>query len=111
MMLSKGQWTEVTVPTANLKFAHKIYPELVKAKGDDANLIMSPFSVNTVMAMAMAGAKGDTKEQMRRALCLGNDDNAVFEGYPCSLARILPWRLQTGCMFKTNIPLWKNTWR
>jgi len=55
--------------TANNAFACDLYAQL---KGDDSgareNLFFSPFSVSSALAMACAGAKGDTAAQMQKAL-------------------------------------------
>ena len=66
---------------ANQDFGAKLYPHLVRAKGQDENLIMSPFSVSSVLAMALAGAQEKTAEQMKTALGLYHDAKITHEGY------------------------------
>jgi hypothetical protein len=53
-------------------FALALYGQLARGPG---NLFFSPFSIRTVLAMAYAGARGETAAAMRRALrCTSSDD-------------------------------------
>eukprot|EP00092_Neocalanus_flemingeri_P003991 GFUD01004297.1.p1 GENE.GFUD01004297.1~~GFUD01004297.1.p1 ORF type:complete len:458 (+),score=143.85 GFUD01004297.1:281-1654(+) len=54
-----------SVAASNEQFSRKLYDVL---KGEEGNLIMSPFSVSGVMAMVSAGAKGNTLQQIRSGL-------------------------------------------
>jgi serpin B len=47
-------------------FAVALYRQLRQRPG---NLFFSPLSVRAALAMALAGARGETAEQMRKALC------------------------------------------
>lgn len=49
----------------NREFAFALYRELSKKPG---NLFISPYSVSTALAMAYAGARGETETQMANAL-------------------------------------------
>jgi serpin B len=51
--------------TDNLEFASAMYRELAKQPG---NLFFSPYSISTALAMAYAGAKGNTESEMAAAL-------------------------------------------
>lgn len=64
----------ITAPDEDLKalangnnaFAVDLYKQLVeKEKG---NIIFSPYSIRTALAMTYAGARGETAEEMRKAL-------------------------------------------
>jgi len=55
------------VAEGNNQFALQLYQKLQDDKG---NLFFSPYSISTTMAMACAGARGNTQEQMAQALCL-----------------------------------------
>lgn len=50
----------------NNRFALDLYQQL--AKKSDGAIFFSPYSVSTALAMAYAGAKGDTAEQMAKTL-------------------------------------------
>ena len=50
----------------NNQFALDLYQQL--AKKSDGPLFFSPYSVSTALAMAYAGAKGDTADQMAKTL-------------------------------------------
>jgi len=44
------------------------------------NLLLSPYSLESALAMAWAGADGRTEEEMRRVLHLAGDQAAVIDG-------------------------------
>ena len=50
---------------ANSKFALSLYGNVCD---DDANLVISPYSVSAAMAMTYAGSAGRTREELRRVL-------------------------------------------
>lgn len=50
----------------NSEFAINLYQELSRKKS--GNLFFSPYSVSTALALIYAGARGQTAEEMRRAL-------------------------------------------
>jgi serpin B len=54
-----------TLVEGNNAFALDMYRSL---RGDDGNLIFSPFSISLALAMTYAGARGDTESQMADAL-------------------------------------------
>ncbi len=69
-------WGQSKAPTApdpdleklvkgNNEFAFDLYRRLSKAEG---NLIFSPYSISTALAMTYAGARGETAEQMAKVL-------------------------------------------
>jgi serine protease inhibitor len=45
--------------------ALKLYAEL---RSEPGNIAISPYSINTAMAMALSGARGDTEAEMRTVL-------------------------------------------
>lgn len=49
--------------------------------GEKGNLLLSPCSIETALAMAYSGADGHTREEMRRVLHLPEDDATVFSGF------------------------------
>ncbi len=51
----------------NTAFAFALYDKLKAEKG---NLFFSPFSISTALAMTHAGARGDTADEMAKALSL-----------------------------------------
>ena len=59
------------------------------ATGDD-NLCVSPYSIETALAMTFAGADGETRSEMARVLHLSNDPNvfASFSSLQHSLQEI-----------------------
>ncbi len=69
--------TEVQLPATTaphkVDFTARLHGELMAQKG---NLFYSPASIRMAMAMAQAGAAGETAEEMRRVLHLGDDPAA-----------------------------------
>ncbi|MDD5530809.1 MAG: serpin family protein [bacterium] len=59
--------------TANKGFALDLYANL---KNNEGNLLFSPYSISTALAMTYAGAKGNTKTQMAKVLHFGFLDSA-----------------------------------
>src|SRR4051794_41104090 len=60
---------DTTMPAeANNAFACDLYARL--AKGGEGNLFCSPYSIETALAMTLAGAKGETAGQMAKVLHL-----------------------------------------
>jgi serine protease inhibitor len=69
------------ISSANNKVAFKFLSETLKANNKE-NVIISPLSLNTILALTQNGAAGNTKEQMLKALELqGLDDNTINESY------------------------------
>jgi serpin B len=56
---------KMTVAQGNNQFAVELYGQL---KTEDGNLFFSPESISTALAMAYAGAKGDTAVEMAKTL-------------------------------------------
>jgi serpin B len=92
------------VVEGNNAFAFALYGQLRNRNG---NLFFSPESISTALAMAYAGARGDTASEMAKTLhftlpqqhlnpamgALLSDLNAVHDGYQLSVANAL-WAQQ-----------------
>lgn len=65
------------VPAVNA-FACDLYRELAAKPG---NLVFSPFSVSAVMGSIYAGAAGQTRTEMQRALHLPSGEASVYDSY------------------------------
>lgn len=53
---------------ANNRFAFDVFEQIGSARPAGDNLLVSPFSISTALAMTYAGARGQTAEQMADAL-------------------------------------------
>ncbi|KAF0308008.1 Leukocyte elastase inhibitor C [Amphibalanus amphitrite] len=63
--------------------------KLIAEAADGENVLLSPFSICTALAMAFAGAAGDTELQLRQALkLLPKDAAALHNGYGKVLAKL-----------------------
>jgi serpin B len=72
--------------TGNNAFAFDLYHRL---RGEEDNIIYSPYSISLAMAMAFAGARGETEQQMAEALhyYLPQDDlHPAFNALDLALA-------------------------
>jgi len=64
--------------SSNNDFACDLYAQLKETEG---NLFFSPFSVSSALAMTYAGAKGETAEQMRKALRFSGEQADTHAGF------------------------------
>jgi serpin B len=62
------------VAADNNSFAAALYAALRR----DGNQCFSPLSVRTALLMACLGARGETRTQMRAALCISMSDDALY---------------------------------
>ena len=67
---------------SNNAFAYDLYAQL---KGKEGNLLFSPFSVSTALAMTYAGAKGDSAAQMQKVLHFPASQNDTHAGFAALL--------------------------
>ncbi len=58
---------------ANHEFSKELYVQLSQ---EQSNLVISPFSLASVLDLAMAGAKGNTQAQIRKGLKISVDYNS-----------------------------------
>ncbi|MFC1509327.1 serpin family protein [Candidatus Omnitrophota bacterium] len=58
----------------NTTFAVDLYQKLCTSEG---NIIYSPYSISSVLAVTSAGARGNTEKQMKKALCLSLDQKRL----------------------------------
>ena len=62
------------------KFANGLYKQMSKVKSQ--NLIFSPMSIQTALSLAMFGATGETKQEMKTAMHYENsNDGEIQEKY------------------------------
>lgn len=75
--IEDGMLAELVAGTNTLAF--DLYDESVS--GADGNTLVSPVSVTTALAMTYAGARGETRTQMRGALTYALDDEALHDAF------------------------------
>ncbi len=63
------------------EFSGELFPLLSKEKGDESNIICSPMSVSSVLAMVLAGAMGETAAQIRNTCKFNDQDDETFKDY------------------------------
>lgn len=69
---------QFSVVRSNSALAIDIYQQLRKQPG---NLFFSPYSVSASMAMAYAGARGQTKDEMIKALHFDSDEKKLHSAF------------------------------
>ncbi len=57
-----------------------LYRHLAPSKPDD-NFVLSPYSIESALALVYAGADGETRAEMARVLHLPSDDQTVRSGF------------------------------
>jgi serpin B len=90
------------VVKANNAFALDLYALLAKQPG---NLILSPFSIDTALAMIYAGARGETARQIAEVLHLPNGNTNIHAGFS-TLLKELNNTNASGCQFISANALW-----
>lgn len=63
----------------NNQFALDVFHQL--RSGSQEDVVASPFSISTALAMTYAGASGDTKQQMAQALRFHQEDALLHAGF------------------------------
>ena len=70
------------VVKGNNEFAFDLYGQLSKQDlGKKGNLFFSPESISTALAMTYGGARGDTAEEMAKALHFGLPRDMLHPGF------------------------------
>ncbi|HPB51841.1 MAG TPA: serpin family protein [Myxococcota bacterium] len=78
-MAPSGQGIE-TLTAGNSAFGFELYLDLA-ARNEGKNVFISPHSVSSALAMAYAGARGETASQMRQTLGFGEQPESTFEAF------------------------------
>ncbi len=71
--------------SGNNSFALRFYKEMASRKG---NIFISPASISSALAMTYAGARGETAEQMRKALSFSLPDPELHVAFKTFLAKL-----------------------
>lgn len=90
MPLCLAAGTSAVTPAVN-KLGLDLYREQVKC-ANGQNVLLSPFSISTALAISYAGADGKTKEEMERVLHFPSDQvtsSAAFQTLEHSLADVV----------------------
>ena len=68
------------IASGNNQFAIKLYSEL-KSENQNKNILFSPFSISTALAMTYAGARNETEKQMSKTLNFSLDQTNFHINY------------------------------
>jgi serine protease inhibitor len=90
LFLTAGTHGQGTKPASDLaavvkgdtEFALSLYGQLRKEEG---NLFFSPFSISTALAMTYAGARGETADEMAKALDFTLDQDHLHPAFAAPL--------------------------
>jgi serine protease inhibitor len=69
----------------NTTFAYNLYDKL---KAQEGNLFFSPFSISDALAMTYAGARGETQQQMAKALAFTQKPEKVHRDFAALQTRL-----------------------
>jgi serpin B len=72
---------EQTLENSGKYFTFSLLSSVIEAENSEENISISPFSLNSVLAMAMNGASGDTKDSIKRAMGFGNLSDTEINTY------------------------------
>jgi serpin B len=101
-LLAEPTMVTTDVAKANNAFAFDLYKNLAKQPG---NLVVSPFSIDTALAMSYAGARGETARQMAGVLHLPKGDTNVHACFKTLLKELNETNV-TGCQLEMANSLW-----
>jgi serpin B len=90
------------IATGNNKFAFQLYHEVTA--GSDKNLVCSPFSISTALAMTYAGARGETALQISQTMNFRQNENFHSE------FKQLLNNLKTGAEGKIKLNIANGLW-
>jgi len=86
------------VVQGNTDFAIELYQKIRQESG---NVFFSPYSISTALAMAFAGARGETERQMAQALHFSLSQEQLHPAFSSLLSKLLS--LQKQYEFNLNI--------
>lgn len=101
----------VELAANNRNFSLSLLQNLVEIEGDEENLFLSPHSISLAMAMAYAGAQGETKAEIAAVLrFLQSDDefHAAFNALGLKLDELSEVDVEEGDAFDLEIV--NQTW-
>ena len=87
-------------------FALNLYSELQQETGGSGNMILSPYSIATALAMLYAGAGGQTAAQMASVLHLPADPGTVTQDFGALMADLNAAGLSGGNALSVANALW-----
>lgn len=88
----------------NNQFACDLYARL--GASTQGNVFFAPYSLSTALALAHAGAGGETAEQMTKALHLSQDANALHAGFAALQREMVGTNKPRAVQFQTANALW-----
>ncbi|MBU0763946.1 MAG: serpin family protein [Bacteroidetes bacterium] len=87
---------------SNNRFAFDLFAKLGKEEG---NMVISPFSISSALAMTYAGARTVTETEMQKVLHFGNQE-VFHSGYKPVLEKIRNLNLQEGIEINAANAVW-----
>jgi serpin B len=90
----------------NTASALNLYREIATSPG---NLILSPYSISSALAMTYAGARGETERQMARALCFSMGQDALHPAFAALQAGLNAIAASDSLTLSIANSLWPHT--
>lgn len=94
---------EKSLVESNTAFALDLYARLTQREG---NLFLSPLSIGAALAMAYAGARGQTASQMARVLHFTLPQSELHPAFGGLVADLLTRAAKGGCQLQAANALW-----
>jgi serpin B len=94
------------IQKAQRAFALDLYREIAGNAEPGDNLLVSPYSVATILAMTYAGARGNTQEQMASVLHLGDAAGALHPAMNAVANSLRQESAQSGIELQLYNALW-----
>ncbi len=85
---------------ANNDFAVDLFEQLRLDAKPDQNIVFSPYSIRTALAMVYAGARGETAEEMAKVLRFGRDKEKYIPQFAAHSAQLTNQSDGLKCLFK-----------
>lgn len=103
-VLAIGQSTHKTADS-NAVFAFELFKEVFKK---DSNVLLSPYSISSALAMTYAGARNETEKQMSRVLHYDLNQLNTHEGFSMINSSFTSYKTDPVIKLSIANALWKD---
>ncbi len=109
VLSGKGKDADEQFVNAQMKFSTELFKEVAKAEGS-GNILISPLSVMTALAMTANGADAQTLEEMENVLGDGMDIETLDKYMVSYLRRLTNKKYKVGKTEKSKLKIADSVW-